>query len=131
MIRKQKKEIISNSKYSYIPDLSNGPFEFIKLMIKKNPEERMALWDVINRLENLQRSTNIDFSSLVYVDKSYLNGKYSFGLYVSVSEKLAVRRIPTDYPSTTSFEEFKKLNHSNVVRILNFNEQDSFKYMCS
>ena len=100
-------------------------------MIYKNPENRIALWDVIRRLEKFILpifSKQIDLlPSLSYVEKTS-NGQYSSGLYLSESETLAVKRIPIQYCSVKPFiTELIKLNHSNIVRLLDCHEHSSYK----
>lgn len=87
-------------------------------MIEINPENRIPLYDVINRLEILQFSKPIvSLSSLQYDEKKNLNGRYSIGLCVLKSKGVVVKRIPSNYFSTKFSEEFKKCNLSNIVRL--------------
>ena len=84
-----------------------------------NPDERIPLHEVIEKLEILERSNSIiPFESLQYEGKSYQNGQYSIGLCVLKREKLVVKRIPNNYFSKKSFKEFTQYNISNIVRIL-------------
>ena len=100
-------------------------------MIVKNMMERIPLWDVINFLEIEQRQSlenPFQLLSLQYVEKGYFNGYFSCGLFLSKSNGFAVKRIPIQYCSVKPFiTELIKLNHSNIVRLLDCHEHSSYK----
>ena len=90
-------------------------FGFVQSMIEINQEKRIPLWNLIDILEIQQRPAlknpmmiTETLKSLPYEEKNYLNGKYSCGLFLSESGKLAVKRIPKNYCLVKSCEGFKQ-----------------------
>jgi hypothetical protein len=109
-------------------DLSTTHFDSVKEMIKKEKENRIALRLLISDLER-QDSNNqqqFNFPSLSYTER---NGRHSCGLFLSEpAKKLVVKRIPIDHCSDkSSIEKCSKLNHLNIVRLLEYYEEAPYK----
>jgi hypothetical protein len=71
-------------------------------------------------------------SSLQYDSKNLLRSTGTLSLVYHVetlegSPSLAVKRVPRKNCTTKSFEELKRLDHSNIVRLLHFDQDDLYK----
>jgi hypothetical protein len=106
---------------------------FVLQMIAHDPLERISLREVIDHLTPLQPA--IQLSSLQYDSKNLLcnTGTLSLVYHVETLEgsPLAVKRIPRKNCTAKSFEELKRLDHSNIVRFLHFDEDDLYKQVSS
>jgi hypothetical protein len=85
-------------------------------MIKINPAERIALYEIIHCLEILELPNSIQVKSLDYNEKNYFDGHFSVGL--CVQSLIVVKRIPNIHLVPTPYKEFKIFHISNIVRIL-------------
>jgi hypothetical protein len=98
-------------------------------MIANDPEKRISLRKVIDHLTPLQPA--IQLSSLQYDSKNLLcsTGTLSLVYHVETLEgsPLAVKRVPRENCATKSFEELKRLDHSNIIRFLRFDQDDLYK----
>jgi hypothetical protein len=102
---------------------------FVLQMIANDPEKRISLREVIDQLTPLQPA--IQLSSLQY-DSKYLlcsTGTLSIVYHVGTFEgsPLAVKRVPRKNCTTKSFEELKRLDHSNIVRFLHFDQDYDYR----
>jgi serine/threonine protein kinase len=104
-------------------------------MIENDPEKRISLREVIDHLSPLQTPMPLQtpnrLSLLQYNSKNLLRstGTLSLVYHVETFEgsPLAVKRVPRKNCTTKSFEELKRLDHSNIVRLLHFDQDDLYK----
>jgi hypothetical protein len=103
---------------------------FVIQMIAHKPEERISLSQVIEYLEPLQPPNRL--SLLQYDHQNLLSstGTFSLVYYIGTFEgsSLSVKRIPIEDCTTKSFDELKQLDHSNIIRLLHFDEDDDNVY---
>lgn len=100
-------------------------------MIEHDPEKRISLKQVIDYLTPLQPKSRLS-------DMQYDNQKLlSEGLFSSVyriskfeeADTLAVKRFQSTAESLVSFEELRKLEHENIVRVLYYDLDDFHRYV--
>ncbi len=104
-------------------------------MIKHEPENRISLSEVIEYLEPLQLLQPPNRLSLMQYDQQNLlrstgtlsSHVYDIGTFEGSS--LAVKRVPFEDCTTKSFDELKQLDHSNIIRLLHFDQDDVFKFV--
>jgi hypothetical protein len=98
-------------------------------MIANDPENRISLREVIDQLKPLQPA--IQLSLLQYDNHNWLfsTGTPSLVYRVETLEgsPLAVKRVTLQDCTPKSFEELKRLDHSNIIRFLRFDEDDIYK----
>jgi hypothetical protein len=103
---------------------------FVIQMIKHEPEDRISLSEIIEYLEPLQPPNRL--SLLQYDQQNLLRSTgtlsshvYDIGTFEGSS--LAVKRIPIEDCTTKSFDELKQLDHSNIIHLLHFDQDDFYK----
>jgi hypothetical protein len=98
-------------------------------MIEHEPEKRISLSKVIEYLKPLQPPNRL--SLLQYDHQNLLSSTGTFSLVYDVvkfeGSSLAVKRVPIEDCTTKSFDELKQLDHSNIIRLLHFDEDDVYK----
>jgi hypothetical protein len=98
-------------------------------MIAQKPEDRIPLSKVIEYLEPLQPPNRL--SLLQYDHQNLLSSTGSFSLVYDIGtfegSSLAVKRVPIEECATKSFNELKQLDHSNIIRLLHFDQDDVYK----
>jgi hypothetical protein len=99
-------------------------------MIKLKPDDRISLSEVIEYLKPLQPPNRL--SLLQYDHQNLLSSTGSFSLVYDIGtfegSSLAVKRVPFEDCTTKSFDELKQLDHSNIIRLLHFDEDDDNVY---
>jgi hypothetical protein len=109
---------------------------FVLQMIAHDPLERISLRKVIDQLTPLQPEKYLQpaasrLNLLQYDSKNLLfsTGTLSIVYHVGTLEgsPLAVKRVPRENCTTKSFEELKRLDHSNIIRFLHFDQDDLYK----
>ena len=98
-------------------------------MIAHEPEKRISLSKVIEYLKPLQPPTRL--SLLQYDHNNLLSCTGTLSLVYDVrtfeGSSLAVKRVPIEDCTTKPFDELKQLDHSNIIRLLHFDEDDVYK----
>lgn len=98
-------------------------------MIEHEPEKRISLSKVIEYLKHLQPPNRL--SLLQYDLQNLLSSTGTFSLVYDVvtieGSSLAVKRVPIKECATKSFDELKQLDHSNIIRLLHFDQDDDYK----
>ena len=104
---------------------------FVIQMIAHKPEDRISLSKVIEYLKPLQPSPKL--SLLQYDLQNLLSSTGTISLVYDVGtfegSVLAVKRVPIKDCTTKPFDELKQLNHSNIIRLLLFDEDDVYKFV--
>nr|CAH0103924.1 unnamed protein product [Daphnia galeata] len=103
---------------------------FVIQMIEHEPEKRISLSKVIEYLKPLQPPNRL--SLLQYDLQNWLSSTGTFSLVYDVvtieGSSLAVKRVPIKECATKSFDELKQLDHSNIIRLLHFDQDDDYKF---
>jgi hypothetical protein len=103
---------------------------FVLQMIASDPEKRISLRKVIDQLTPLQPAAS-RLNLLQYDRKNLLRSTETLSTVYRVEtfegSPLAVKRVPRKNCTTKSFEELKRLDHSNIVRFLHFDQDYDYR----
>jgi hypothetical protein len=98
-------------------------------MIAHEPEERISLSEVIEYLKPIQPPNRL--SLLQYDHTNLLSSTGTLSLVYKIGtfegSPLAVKRVPIKDCTTKPFDELKQLNHSNIILLLHFDQDDVYK----
>lgn len=110
-------------------------------MIEKDPKKRISLSNVIRLLKPLLHPTNSMMDTRLSVMNYYgsgnliFDGTFSCTYLVPLANgtSVVVKRVPIDISSTSSefsmnlFNNLKTLDHPNIVRLLDYDHDNSYK----